>query len=69
MHRRLLGLRGLVASLLMFAPVTAFAQGPPTCQQLNSDPAYGLAGNPVVLSHTATLVPAGGNALVPVLLD
>ncbi len=65
MHRRLLGLRGLVASLLMFAPFTAFAQGPPTCQQLDSDPAYGLAGNPVVLSHTATLVPAGGNALVP----
>ena len=68
MHRRLLGLRGLVASLLMFAPVTAFAQGPPPASN-STRSRVSIGGNPVVLSHTATLVPAGGNALVPYLLD
>ena len=33
----------------------------PTCAQLNTDSAYGLAGNPVVIQHSTTLVPAAGS--------
>src|SRR5215831_20666071 len=55
----------LMATLLGSAalvPATAFA-ATPTCSQLATDPANGLAGNPIILSPTSTLVPAaGGNA-------
>src|SRR5262249_39835026 len=43
--------------------VPASALAAPTCAQLTTDPANGLAGNPTIVSATATLVPkAGSNA-------
>ena len=35
---------------------TVLAQPPPTCAALNTDPAYGLVGNPVVIQRSTTLV-------------
>ena len=61
MHRRRLGLAGLTLVLTSFAPPVVFGQMPPTCAQLNTDPAHGLAGNPVVIQHITTLVPASGS--------
>lgn len=57
--------RRLALSALMFAAAalgssTAFAQGLPTCAQLDMNPAHGLAGNSTVISHSTTLVPAEG---------
>src|SRR5262245_7215178 len=57
MRLRLPGLP-LVAALL--APLPASGQTPPTCAQLNTDSIHGLAGNPVVVQHNTTLVPAAG---------
>ena len=53
----------LVAALLgsaAFIPATASA-ATPTCLQLATDPANGLAGNSIIISPTATLVPAAGS--------
>jgi hypothetical protein len=58
MQRRLV-LSGIALGALAFAPATALAV--PTCAQLATDPANGLAGNPIILTPTATLVPAGGS--------
>jgi hypothetical protein len=65
------GGRTLLAALLgsaAFTPVTAFAVSPPTCAQLATNPAYGLAGNSLVTmtasdneglaSPSAIIVPA-----------
>jgi hypothetical protein len=59
MHVRRLGLAGFsLFSAILMMPAAAFAQA--TCAQLNTDPALGLAGNPTILEHTTTLVPAAG---------
>ena len=58
----------LFASAL--APAAAFAHGSskpapkplPTCVQLATDPAYGLAGNATIVSPTSTLVAASGTS-------
>src|SRR4030095_8951730 len=60
MHRRHLGLAVCTVTLVIMAASSASGQTPPTCAQLNSDPAYGLEGNPVVIEHSTTLVPAAG---------
>ena len=60
MHRRRLVLCGLVLGGVAFASSAAWAQSPPTCAQLDTNPAHGLAGNSTVISHSATLVPAEG---------
>jgi hypothetical protein len=60
MHDPRFSLPALVLVASVLAPVAGFAQTPPTCAQLNTDPAYGLAGNPVVIQHSTTLVPAAG---------
>jgi feruloyl esterase len=57
MRQPSLGLAGLVLGFVTLAPATLRAQLP-TCAQLNIDAAFGLAGNPVVIQHTTTLVPA-----------
>ena len=54
----------------MFPAITTVsAQATPTCAALTEDPAYGLAGNPTVVQHSATLVTAiagrGGSIPVP----
>jgi feruloyl esterase len=46
-------------TVMAITSATALAQLP-TCAQLGSDPAYGLAGNAVVLTHSTTLVPVMG---------
>src|SRR5262249_22958378 len=58
MQRRLV-LSGIALGALAFAPATALAG--PTCAQLATEPANGLAGNPIILTPTATLVPAAGS--------
>jgi hypothetical protein len=63
--RQLLVTLGAVLVTIVVAPATAWSQSPPTCAQMGADPGNGLAGNPAVLSHTATLVPAGGNVSIP----
>jgi hypothetical protein len=55
---RLLAASGLALGATALAPASAWAQ--PTCAQLATDPANGLAGNATILSPTATLVPAAG---------
>ena len=60
MHRRRFGMAGFTVTLVLIAASSAFGQIAPTCAQLNTDPAYGLAGNPVVIQHSTTLVPASG---------
>src|SRR5690242_8232717 len=57
--RRLLALSGLALGAMALVPATASAQ--PTCAQLATDPANGLAGNSTIVSPTATLVPASGS--------
>ena len=61
MHRRRFGIAGFTVTLVIIAPSSAFGQAPPTCAQLNTGPAYGLAGNPTVVQHSTTLVPAAGS--------
>jgi feruloyl esterase len=56
--RRCLSL-ALIVGLMAVGSATAFAQLP-TCAQLNTDPAYGLVGNPVVIEKSSTLVPPAG---------
>jgi hypothetical protein len=60
MHRRPFGLAGFTVTWVVFAASLAFGQTPPTCAQLNTDPTYGLVGNPVIIQHSTTLVPAAG---------
>ena len=54
--QRLVSVAGVVLGATVFAPAAASAQLP-TCAQLNTDPAHGLAGNPVVVEHSTALVP------------
>lgn len=61
MLQRQLGLAGCIVNLVIVAASSASAQTPPTCAQLNTDQAYGLEGNPVVIQHSTTLVPAAGS--------
>lgn len=61
MQGRHLVMSVLVAGMVAFVPSTASAQSPPTCAQLNTDPALGLAGNPTVIAHTTTLIAATGS--------
>ena len=52
----------LIAALLgstAFLPAPASA-ATPACSQLATNPAFGLAGNPVITSATSTLVPPSG---------
>src|SRR5215831_8860221 len=58
MQTRTLVSYGLVFGLMVFASATALAQLP-TCAQLDTNPAYGLAGNPVVIAHSTTLITSG----------
>jgi feruloyl esterase len=60
MHRRRFSVVGFTVASVALAASSAFGQTPPTCAQLNTDPAYGLQGNPVVIQHATTLVPAAG---------
>ena len=52
---------GFTLALAALAPVSVSGQTPPTCAQLNTDPTLGLAGNPVVIQHSTTLVPGAGS--------
>jgi hypothetical protein len=61
MHRRQAGVAGCTVALMIVAASPASAQAPPTCAQLAADAVYGLEGNPVVIQHSATLVPASGS--------
>ena len=60
MRRRRFGRAGFTVTLGVLAASSASGQTPPTCAQLNTDPVFGLAGNPVVIQHSTTLVPAAG---------
>lgn len=51
--RSLLALTAALLGSAALTPVTASAAGPPTCAQLATDPAFGLAGN-VNISQTAS---------------
>jgi feruloyl esterase len=62
MDRRRLALAGVTLTLAVFAPASVSGQTPPTCAQLNTDPIHGLSGNPVILQHSTTLVPAVGSS-------
>jgi hypothetical protein len=46
----------------VFLPIAAAGAGTPTCAQIGSNPAWGLAGNPVLSNLTTTLTPTGSNA-------
>src|SRR4030095_16574933 len=46
-------------TVMAITSATALAQLP-TCAQLDTDPAFGVAGNAVVIAHSTTLVPAVG---------
>src|SRR5262245_66413979 len=48
----------LIAAAMTIAPHPATALG--TCATLASDPANGLAGNPVIKSASSSIVPASG---------
>ena len=50
---------GIVA-LGAFAVVSEAAFALPTCTELQTNPAYGLAGNPQISALTAALQPASG---------
>ena len=41
-------------------PTTALAAGPLLCTDLDTNPAAGLAGNPLIKSHTSQIILAGG---------
>ena len=53
-------MRSAIAALAIFAVVTEAAVALPTCAELATNPAYGLAGNPQVSALTAALQPAVG---------
>jgi hypothetical protein len=53
-------LRALLLATTTLVPATAFADALPTCAQLGSDPAYGLAGNPDLANLKSTLIAASG---------
>ena len=61
MESKRLALAGYTVTLVIVAASRVSGQTPPTCAQLNTDSAYGLAGNPVVIQHSTTLVPAAGS--------
>jgi hypothetical protein len=58
-YLRLWAVSGLALGAAALVPATAAAQ--PTCAQLATDPANGLAGNATIVSPTATLVAASGS--------
>ena len=59
---RRLRLAGLALILGTLVPDIASAQTLPTCAQLGAGPVFGLAGNPAIVQHSTTLVPAVGAA-------
>ena len=56
MHRMPLAAAGCVLLMMAVSPLIVSAQSLPTCTQLGTDSRYGLAGNPIVITSTATLV-------------
>ena len=57
--KRICSFLSVLVAVMAITSTTALAQLP-TCAQLNTDPAFGLAANPVVITHSTTLVPAVG---------
>src|SRR6266536_3658353 len=57
-HARQLAAMSLAAAALLFA-LSEAAVALPTCDELATNPAYGLAGNPQVSGVAAVLLPAG----------
>jgi Tannase and feruloyl esterase len=61
-----IGLAALAAALLATLTLTpTLAAALPTCVELGTNPAYGLAGNPRITGLTATVVPLGPGVTVP----
>lgn len=61
-----IGLAALAAALLATLTLTpTMAAALPTCVELGTNPAYGLAGNPQIGGLTATVVPLGPGVTVP----
>jgi len=60
-RRQLTALSGAALGAIILTPVAAIAL--PTCAQLATDPANGLAGNPVITSATSVVVPPAGSNL------
>jgi len=60
-------LGALLLATTALVPATALAEGSsqslPTCAQLGTDPAYGLAGSPDIANLTSTLIAASGSNL------
>src|SRR2546421_2121006 len=56
MHTKVSILAGLFLLVMTGSPLSVSAQALPTCAQLVANPAYGLAGNPVVIVVTGTLI-------------
>src|SRR5688572_6747232 len=51
----------VMAAAIAAAPASAHGRGPtPSCADLASDPAWGLAGNPSIVDLTAVVTPAAG---------
>src|SRR5258706_5377521 len=63
-HRRMKRYRALALSTVLGSIVAlpAAAATLPTCAQLGTDPAYGLAGNPQITNLTTTLYAPGADA-------
>jgi len=53
----------VVIGVVVLTVSSAWAQLP-TCAQLDSNPAYGLTGNPSVIAHSVLFVPAGAGTSV-----
>lgn len=51
----------LLGSLVAFALLSPAAYAAVRCTELATNPAHGLAGNPVVKTVTSTIIPASGN--------
>src|SRR5438034_4713527 len=61
-----IGLAALAAALLATLTLTpTMAAALPTCLELGTNPAHGLAGNPQISGLTATAVPVGPGVTVP----
>src|SRR6266581_4287970 len=58
-HARQLAAMSLAAAALSLFSLSGTAVTLPACEQLATDPAFGLAGNPQVTAVTAVLLPAG----------
>ncbi len=56
--------RATLLSAAMALPATAWSGPPtPTCSDLATNPAWGLAGNPAITGLTAVVTPAAGGNL------